>query len=418
MSVFLAKAQLLIEQNRYELAESELNMEISQSPDNPVAHALLALCLSHQKKYEKAVYESIISIGLAPNLSLCHYVYSIVLSEQGKILNAEKAINEAIGLDPWHPEYFAMLGNLKLQQKKWQEALVTTEEGLKIDPEHIECINLRGMALTKLGFKNEAIINLDSALARDPENAVTHSNLGWNLLEHGEHKKALEHFREALRLEPNLEFAREGIVESLKARNFIYRLLLRYFFWMAKFSNKNQWIFIIGLIVGINVLREISRNVPALAPFLSIAVILYFIFVFLGWTAEPIFNLLLRFDKFGRFALSENEIAASNIVGLLLMGAAINCFLFFVPLKGILIDHYIPFFAAIYFALMIMPTAGTFAKRSSRGKKILGIYTILLGLEGALAVVSFSLVLNLFVPLSVFFVLALVSFTWMANFIR
>ena len=40
----------------------------------------------------------------------------------------------------------------------------------------------------------------------------------WALIEQGEHEQAMEHFREALRLNPQLDWARQGIVEAMKAR--------------------------------------------------------------------------------------------------------------------------------------------------------------------------------------------------------
>jgi len=418
MSVYISKAQLLIEQERYELAEKELIREISESPENPVAHALLALCLSNQKKYIQAVQEAHMAIGFAPDLSFCHYVLGVVLVDQGQLDKAEAAIREALALDSWHPEYYGLLASIKINQKKWQEALDFASEGLKIEPENVQCINLLGIALTKLGFKREAIYSIDSALAHDPENAFTHANQGWTLLEHGEHKKALEHFREALRLEPNLEYARDGILEALKAKNFIYRMLLKYFFWMSKLSNKNQWIFIIGLIVGVRLLRELAKIVPVLAPVITPIIILYFIFVFLVWTSDPLFNLLLRLDKFGRLALSEEQVFASNVVGMLIGGSALSFIIFLVALNSTFIDTSTPLLTSIFLGLMILPASGALAKKKGRGRKILGLYTIALGLTGVVAVISFNTSESLFGTASMLFILGFVIFTWAANFIH
>ncbi len=58
---------------------------------------------------------------------------------------------------------------------------------------------------------------LGSALANDPENALTHANQGWALLHRGDHERALEHFREALRIDPELEWAR-GRASSRRSR--------------------------------------------------------------------------------------------------------------------------------------------------------------------------------------------------------
>ena len=92
------------------------------------------------------------------------------------------------------------------------------------------------MALTHLGRRGEAGTAIDTALARDPKNALTHANRGWTLLHGGDHARALEHFREALRLDPELAWARRGIVETLSARGPVIRLLLRYFLWMQRIA--------------------------------------------------------------------------------------------------------------------------------------------------------------------------------------
>jgi hypothetical protein len=45
---------------------------------------------------------------------------------------------------------------------------------------------------------------------------------------------------------------------------------------------------------------------------------LYLVFVLLTWFAYPLFNLLLRFNKFGRYALSRDQRRAANWFGLCL----------------------------------------------------------------------------------------------------
>src|SRR5438876_7808655 len=122
--------------------------------------------------------------------------------------------------------------------------------------------------MVKLGRKAEAGTTIDAALARNPDSAVTHANQGWTLLEKGEPKKALEHFREALRLDPENEWARHGIVEALKARNVIYGLMLRHFLWMSKLSPAAQWGVILGGYFLNRMLGTAAKTSPDLAPWL------------------------------------------------------------------------------------------------------------------------------------------------------
>ena len=41
------------------------------------------------------------------------------------------------------------------------------------------------------------------AYGKEPDNEFTHATVGWNIFEKGNHKKANQHFREALRINPN-----------------------------------------------------------------------------------------------------------------------------------------------------------------------------------------------------------------------
>ena len=58
------------------------------------------------------------------------------------------------------------------------------------------------------------------------------------MLDEGKYPQAMEHFREALRLEPDMEWARLGVVETLKAKRVLYRPVLWYFLWISKFSSR------------------------------------------------------------------------------------------------------------------------------------------------------------------------------------
>jgi len=50
------------------------------------------------------------------------------------------------------------------------------------------------------------------------------------------------------------------MVEALKARNVIYRVMLRYFLWMARLSAKAQWAVVIGMYVGTRLLARRCRR--------------------------------------------------------------------------------------------------------------------------------------------------------------
>ena len=320
-SAAFQRALILQQQGRFADAEREWRQVLGFNPHDGRAHAMLALCLAERKDYPQASYEADAAVGLAPDEPFTHYVRGKVLYDRNHYDAAAEAVGQAIRLDALDPDYFWLLSAIRFEQRRWPDALSAAEEGLKADPEHAGCTNLRAMALVKLGRREEAGATIDAALARDPDNAVTHANQGWTLLHRGEPRKALEHFREALRLEPGLEWARAGIVEALKAHNFLYRWILMYFLWMSRLSGRAQWGIILGGYFGYRLLLTAARQNPSVAPYLWPLVGAYIAFALMTWLADPLFNLMLRLSRFGRLALSPRQVMAANVIGLLLLGA-------------------------------------------------------------------------------------------------
>lgn len=355
MNPNLERGLLLYQQSRHELAEAELRQALAAEPHDAYAHALLGLCLVERKQFKPATDEAQQAIHLAPDFPFAHYALARVLYERNHYKEARAAVEEAIRLDAVDADYFSLLAAIHFDEKRWQEALNAAEQGLQFDPEHVGCTNLRAMAMVKLGRRAEAGATIDAALAKAPENAVTHANQGWTYLEKGEPKKALEHFREALRLDPENEWARQGIVEALKARNIIYAVMLKYFLWMSKLSSQAQWAIIVGGYIGNRILGGLAKGNPDLAPWVLPLRILYITFAVLTWTAYPMFNLLLRLNRFGRLALTPEQTVESNWVGA-------SFFLALISLGGcIAMGFGSPWVMSLaVFGLMLMPLSGLF----------------------------------------------------------
>jgi len=380
MGRHLERAYVLFDQSRRDLAEEELRQELAEDPSSFMAHALLSLCFAERGKFAEATAEAEQSIHLAPDVAFTHYALASVMLERRDYNAAERAIDQAIQLDPHRADYFGVLAAIRINRREWQAAVEAAEAGLAIDPEHINCNNLRAVALVKLGRRDEAGATIASALARAPEDAFTHANQGWALLDQGQPQKAMEHFREALRLEPNLDWARRGIVEALKARNIVYRVMLWYFLWMAKLSRGTQWGIVLGGYFGYRVLSSLAHDNPNLAPFIWPFLIVYILFVFLSWTADSLFNLLLRLSRFGRLALSHDQIIASNWVGGSFLLALISLAI------GIAVPSALCIIAAIIIGMLVLPISAVFHCEQGWPRILMAIYTLLLAGLGFTAV--------------------------------
>ncbi len=310
----LQRASVLSRQGRHELAARELRGYVAQEPDDAAGHALLAVTLTELEEWDEAEASARTAIGHDPELPLAHYALATVLLDRRRYDEAAATAREAIRLDPVDPDFHASLSAIELARRNWGEALEAAEEGLRFDAEHVGCNNLRAMALVRLGRKEEAGATIDGALARDPHDSHSHANMGWTLLERGQRKLAMEHFREALRLDPNNAWARSGLVEAIKAGNPIYAFMLRWFLWTDKLSGRAVWTIILGGYFGYRGLRVLARD-PAWAPWVTPLIVLYVAFVLLTWLASPLFDLALFLHPMGKHALDDDQRVRAKLVG-------------------------------------------------------------------------------------------------------
>lgn len=320
----IKRAQMLLSQDRYDLAEQTLRSAIAEEPDEGLAYSILSLLKVEQKKYDEAQTLAERALHLSPSEAFGHYANSAVLMHRGKLKTAHASIDAAIQLDPTEPDFHGHKALVAVQEMKWKSVIESAETGLMFDPEHVNCKNLRAIALTRLGKRDEAGLALESALASNPEDSYSHANVGWNELHQKQPDKAAEHFKEALRLDPTNEWARQGILESLKAKNWFYRSALGFLFWLSRFTPKTQMMLFIGVIV----LLQVLVRMPEGSVLEKVGIVLSFVYmVFVGtmWMADPIFNLLLRFDRFGRSILTPEEVADTNYTAIAIVGWITLC---------------------------------------------------------------------------------------------
>lgn len=407
----LERARMLIETHRHAMAEQEIRRALASEPGNGPAHSLLALCLQQQGKQREAISAAREGIGRSPDCGYCHYVLAHLLHQHDQEKSAHESINEALRLDPAEPSFYAALSGILLDLHKPRAALEAADRGLALDAENVECANLRAMALVKMSRKDEAGRAIEGALARDPQNALSHANQGWTCLHANNPKKALEHFSEALRLEPGMEWARDGLLQALRARYVIYRAVLAYYLWMARMTPRGRVGVVVGLFVAMQIGRAVSRQYPEAAPFIWPLLALYFIFVFVTWAAEPLFNLLLRLNRFGRQILNHTEIVVSNCLGLVLL-TAIGCGVAypFVENKGPLVAM------AFGCGLLVMVIGGVAGKAEKPSVVARSIIAGILALTFIAAVILYWFVeKNAAMPVAAVFVIGAVLYLWIVT---
>ncbi|MBX3414601.1 MAG: tetratricopeptide repeat protein [Pirellulales bacterium] len=324
MSIHRERATLLLGQDRYALAEEQLRLALAETPSDAIAQALLALCVLKREDYKEATQLARTAVHLGPDIAYTHYIQALVLYERRRYKEALAPLAEAQRLDPTAAEFHGLHAAIEYHLDRWQGALEAAERGLACDPHHEQCASLRSMSLVQLGKFDQAAAATGAALHQSPDSAITHATRGWTLLTQGYHKEALEHFREALRLDPTSDSARAGMVHAMKARYWPYRLLLNYYYHMGRMTKALRWVFVIGLVVGVRIVRSAAESIPGLAPLGVLLGVAYALVVYFTWTGIPLSNVFLRFNRYGRYALSRDETVASNWVAAFLVGAVLS----------------------------------------------------------------------------------------------
>ncbi len=404
----LAKINILIDQKKYAEAERFIKDLLSEDAHDIDLLALLSEVKMGQHQLDVAEEVINTAIGLAPNYAYLFYIKSRIMIQKSDFVEAEKNIQEAIQLDPYDSDFFALLSLIKMETKLYEEALTFANKALEFDSENLLGLNTRSTALLKLNRTEDSFETIRGALRHDPNDAYTHTNYGWGLLEKGDHKKALEHFKEALTNDPTFEYAQAGMLEAIKATNPIYRLFLKYSFWIGNLTEKYQWAVIIGFYMGFKVLRSIAANNEALQPILTPLLILLAVIAFSTWVINPISNLFLRFNPYGQFLLEKNEKMSSNFV-------AVSFLVFIVGIISYFVFSDIRFLsvAAFGFAMMV-PLSVMFSV--TKRKNLLLIYTIAMAVIGIAAINITFTTGEIFNLMTSIFIIGFVAFQWIANF--
>ena len=396
----------LFELGRFQEAISYLSDAVSEDIYNYPSKYYLALCFFNVEDYGKSSQMIDDLLRETPNEGNLFFLKAQIASRLDKLQDAIDLVEKSIQLDPYQADYFGFKGALLMDKKKFEEALHFVNEGLRLDPKNVACLNIRARLLTKLNRKEEANQTVEHILFDNAEDDYAHANVGWVSLENGDTKKALHHFKQALQLNPNMQYAREGMATAIKSKNLLYKWYLKYAFWISKQSSRNQWIFIIGLYVayrlGVKVL-EASDLTFLIIPL----IIIYLVFVLGGWIMEALSNTILLGDSYGKYLLTENEKYSGYAFGGLTITGILGVIAFFVFNNPL----YMLFGFTSFCALLPLP--GSFLRNSKKSRMLglfYGIAILCVGFLGMLFTNDIILVGGIVLGM-------MVVYTWVFNFI-
>ncbi len=414
MNPYIERANLLLRQGRINDAITQVKNALEQNPDDHEALAMYARCFFDKKQFDEGIKIVMNAIAIDPDN---HYYFYLLAFAYYRKYDSAKAIDQlqkSIQLNPFFTEAYGLFSLTLCEEKEFEKALQKANEGLAIDPENITCLNGRSVALNKLKRTDAAIETMQFALAQDPDNEFTHATAGWNYLEKGKNKIAATHFKEALRINPNNNNARQGLKESLKSAIPPYRWLLQYNFWINNKGKKARWAIPLAVYFGIRIFSAALQSNTATQSIGAILIGFYLLFVLTTWLIYPLANFFLLFHKDGKYAVGTTERWTAITVVSSLAG---GCLLFGI---GVLnkSDKFFDNFmiAAIAFWAMALPLGSIqypLSFKESTGRNKVAIILVVLGL-----LTAFFAFINVDVATAIglVFVVLLVINSWVSIF--
>ncbi len=391
----LKKARLLMQQGRFKMAEQELRQTLGLYRSNAATRAMLSTCLLRQNLISEALHEAKSAIRMEPTNPNHYYVLSLIYLEQERYDKADRTIRMSLNHSAAHPDYLYVLGTIFFQQSEWEKALKICDMSLNIDAEHIDSLNLRARVLNRIGEYEASNHTFMLAFRSDPENPVTHANKGWAALEQKQFEAARDHFEFALGFNPELEFARSGLVESLKTKYSLYRWMMHANYWVNTCVDAIKIILVTGLVL-------VASHMPQLSP-IYLSVLLFM------WFPDVIFNVYLQKDERMRMVLSKRECLTSRVFGTIFLGGMLSLLSYCITKENIL------FSIGIVSLGMLFPLVSTLRTWTDYYARRIA-FTVISGLLGVLAICS-----NFFGPeypqvFEVIFFHAVLGYTWYENF--
>ncbi len=419
-NVIIQKGTILLNQGRYKEAADIFKDGLSSNPSDDGLLYYLALAQYHiGDQFDKALRTINEALKHETENPAHYWLKSLILSGLDKHKEALAVIDDALKIDPEYSQAYAAKAYIYVRMEKWAEAEKYAKESLALDADNPFASSVLSSALRMQNKLDEGAELAADTLAKDPDDSLSHSNAGWLYLHKQNYPQAEIHFKEALRLEPNYESARIGMLEAFKARSFIYRWYLQYCLFMSRQTQMVRVLIIVGIYLASKfVLKNFNTlfNGPMVIVGYVVVVAMY-LFFFWSWLAGGVGSLLVWRDKTARYALNKGEkLDAFFVGGGFFFGIFLLALGLLMKLKALIVLSIAIILATVLFSV-------TFTNKNKAGSIVYGCiagYTLLVGIAYAAAIFLYranpSAIPDVFKVLVGFTLIFFVLASWAATF--
>ena len=203
----------LMQQQRFDEAETQLKIAIELAPDFPPLSEDLGSALAQQRKYEEAIPLFEQAVRLDPGLTNAHKKLGQALATVGRGLEADEAFETFFQKDP--DKGAVAVGAEHLRAKREEEAIKCFRQALKDNPDNVDAMRFLAFVYLEQGRKvRDAVALLERATQLAPDWAAAWLDLGNALVKRGQRMEAIEALKRATVLEPKNGLAWEKLASA------------------------------------------------------------------------------------------------------------------------------------------------------------------------------------------------------------
>jgi Tfp pilus assembly protein PilF len=311
----LRRGELLRDQGRYADAENYLQQAVGQEPNNADGYYELALCYCNWTGHAKKALEVIDrAISLDANSARSFALRAWILGNLDRHKETIAVANQALELNPNHILALNAQSRAYNRLYDWAQSEAHARRVLAINARNEVATNFLAIALRQQGRLQESEMVSASLLSHNPDNTMTQCNAGWTALQAGDYRRANWHFLEALRLDPQSDYARRGLLHAFNSRVWIYRLYFQFVAWISRHRRQMRILFFLAIYIGYRmVLVTLRTEFGSEGVRWGMVVVTLYLAVF-GF-GRSFGNLFLLLDRFARHALTGKEKAWSLLAG-------------------------------------------------------------------------------------------------------
>jgi tetratricopeptide (TPR) repeat protein len=209
-----ALAEASADRQELDDAEALIGEALERAPLDPEVHRVRGAIHEVRADYPGAVDAYRRALELEPGVAHRHLSLGLALRSLGNLEEAASTCNRAVDLSPSNARVYGCLGLVALARGQINRAVPLFEWALELDPRYPTAAAQLGWIASRRGDDARAAPLFEIAVAtdRDPARLAQYRQaLGWSYLRLGRGPLARDQFTWALRLDPSLQSAREGL---------------------------------------------------------------------------------------------------------------------------------------------------------------------------------------------------------------